>query len=111
MNGLEDWKERSMELYKAISELNKAFDAERKMMEDEIKQIFGKHGLIADSVTGSSDNSEFLVRFVGDTSKQIQFPKKLLDDIGMGFVVRRVLNEEANNELLIEIYPFDDGEL
>lgn len=111
MNGLDDWKERSMELYKALSELNKAFDAERKMMEDTIKQIFSENGLIVNSVTGSSDNSEFLVRFIGDTSKQIQLPKKLLDDIGMGFVVRRVLNEEANNELLIELYPFDDGEL
>ena len=36
---LDEWKERSMELYKALSELNKAFDAERKMMEGEIKKI------------------------------------------------------------------------
>ena len=111
MIGLDDWKKRNSEMYKALRELNKAFDEERAMMEEGIKKICEENGLQVKLVEGSSDNSTFLVRFDGDTSNQIEFPKKFLNAIGMGFVVRRVLNEEANNELLLELYPFDDGEL
>ena len=111
MIGFENWKMRNSEFSKALKDLNKAFDEERSIMEDTIRRICEENGLPVRSVDGSSDNSEFLVRFDGDTSNQIQFSRKFLVDIGMGFVVRRVLNEEANNELLLELYPFGDEEL
>lgn len=110
MNGLENWKDRTSQTYKAIKELNEAFDEQREEMEAKIRKVCSANGMVVDYIKGSSDNSVFEVKFIRNTSDEIQLPWRFIAELGMGFSVKRILDKEAKMHLLLVLYPFWDEE-
>ena len=103
-----EWKNGVEELNKVSSEVDEGRKEAYKLMSDEIKKIFARNGTIVDSIHFSSDSSVIIVTLTGNTGNAIAFKKSFLIDIGMPFTVCRKLNHDAENELYIELHPFEE---
>lgn len=105
-----DWVESVNKCNEAISEVNKVLEEQRIEMIDRIARICNKHGLNVDtdSIVGSSDNSIFTVRFDGNTSNCIEFPRKFLYDLNMSFAVKREMDKRGNIVMYMVIYPLEE---
>ena len=103
-----EWKNGVKELNKVSEEVDEGRKEAYKLMSDEIKKIFARNGTVVDSIHFSSDSSVISVKLTGNTENAIPFKKSFLIDIGMPFTVCRRLTELAENELFIELYPFEE---
>lgn len=110
MMDLYDWRKTTLEIMSVKKELDTSITALNSQMCENIKHICEENGLDVETVDGSTDLSTYLVTFKGNTSNSIQFSRKFLVDIGMGFSVRRIIDREANTKLLLELYPFEEEE-
>ena len=103
-----EWKSGVEELNKVSSEVDEGRDKAYSLMSDKIKKIFARNGTVVDSIHFSTDSSVITVKLTGNTANAIPFKKSFLIDIGMPFTVRRKLNHDAENELYIDLYPFEE---
>ena len=103
-----EWKDGVEELNKVSSEVDEGRDKAYSVMSDKIKKIFARNGTVVDSIHFSTDSSVITVKLTGNTANVISFKKSFLIDIGMPFAVRRRMTELAENELYIELYPFEE---
>jgi len=107
-NWFKEWKDGVKELNRNSDEISKGKDEAFGLLSDKIKRIFDANGTPVESVKFSRDCSVVRVHLTGNTTNSIGFRKSFLFDIGMPFSVKRELNELAQNELYIELYPLED---
>ena len=100
------------EFCKETNEVATAIDEDRKdvytAMTNNLKGIFKENGLDVRDITITDDGSVISVRFLGNTSKSINFSKKLVDELDMGFSVKHGYNHLAESEMFVQLYPLGD---
>lgn len=103
-----NWKNGVQKLNSHADEIIKGRDEAYAILSDEIKRIFADNGTVVDSIHFNNDASVIVVELTGDHSDEITFKKSFIDEIGMGFSVRRKLNALAQTVLYVTLYPLEE---